>query len=154
MPTSCPIRVAGPAPATTLLKVVHHYQEAWCFCLCKVWCTQLLKLRTRKKQNMKHINFIKQKLRDYKLLFNGLNSILFKRFEQHRNFVFIHINKTAGMSVGKALGLKKQHLTAGEYKNSLGIRRWNKSFKFIIVRNPWDKVVSHYFHRVKPIKQA
>ena len=67
----------------------------------------------------------------------------------NQGFVFIHINKTAGVSIGKALGLEKQHLTAREYKNSLGNRRWDKMFKFTIVRNPWDKVVSHYFHRVK-----
>ena len=69
--------------------------------------------------------------------------------KKKQEFVFIHINKTGGMSIEKALGLEKQHLTALEYKNLLGNRRWKKQFKFSIVRNPWDKVVSHFHHRVK-----
>lgn len=74
----------------------------------------------------------------------------FFEHRENQNFVFIHINKTGGMSIGKALGLvEKRHFTALEYKDHLSIRRWNKRFKFSIVRNPWDKVVSQYFHRVK-----
>jgi hypothetical protein len=74
----------------------------------------------------------------------------FFRHSRKQNFVFIHINKTGGMSITKALGLGiKQHFTAMEHKNRLGNSRWKKRFKFTIVRNPWDKVVSHYFHRVK-----
>jgi len=68
------------------------------------------------------------------------------QYRKKQNYVFIHINKTGGMGIVKALSLKKkQHFTALEYKNHLGILRWNKSFKFSIVRNPWDKVVSQYF---------
>lgn len=66
------------------------------------------------------------------------------------SFVFIHINKCAGTSVGKALGLpKKQHLTALEVIAEIGEPAWREAFKFTIVRNPWDKVVSHYKHRIK-----
>lgn len=85
----------------------------------------------------------------YELLFLAIMISFFGRFKKREKFVFIHINKTGGMSIENALGLKKQHLTALEYKNRLGIRHWNKSFKFSIVRNPWDKVVSQYFHRIK-----
>jgi hypothetical protein len=64
--------------------------------------------------------------------------------------VFVHINKTGGMSIGKALGMgKKEHFTALEHKNRLGNHRWGEMFKFSFVRNPRDKVISHYFHRVK-----
>ncbi|OQX77353.1 MAG: hypothetical protein B6D61_07325 [Bacteroidetes bacterium 4484_249] len=67
-----------------------------------------------------------------------------------RNFVFVHINKTGGMSIEKALGFaEKQHFTAIESLQMIGAKKWEKVFKFSIVRNPWDKVVSHYFHRVK-----
>lgn len=65
-------------------------------------------------------------------------------------FVFIHINKCAGTSVGAAIGLpKKQHLTALEVIDIIGEAAWRTAFRFTIVRNPWDKVVSHYKHRIK-----
>lgn len=44
---------------------------------------------------------------------------------------------------------EKQHNTALEFKRKLGINKWKKVFKFSIVRNPWDKFVSHYFNRIK-----
>jgi len=67
-----------------------------------------------------------------------------------RNFIFIHINTTAGMSIAKVLGLnEKQHFTAIEFRQKIDAEKWEKVFKFSIVRNPWDKVVSQYFHRLK-----
>jgi len=66
------------------------------------------------------------------------------------NFILIHINKTGGSSIEKALGLPQQlHLTALELREKLGDKRWNKRFKFAFVRNPWDKVVSHYYYRYR-----
>jgi chondroitin 4-sulfotransferase 11 len=66
-------------------------------------------------------------------------------------FVFIHINKNAGTSIGQAIGLpKKQHLTVKEVIEIVGRPAWDgAAFRFSIVRNPWDKVVSHYNHRIK-----
>ena len=66
-----------------------------------------------------------------------------------RDFIFIHINKTGGTSIEKALGLEKDHLTAAEKKAAIGKQKWKKIYSFAFVRNPWDKVVSHYHHRVK-----
>jgi len=40
------------------------------------------------------------------------------------------------------------HMTAAECIDVLGRERWDSMFSFSIVRNPWDKVVSHYHHRV------
>jgi hypothetical protein len=82
---------------------------------------------------------------------NGI-SYIFRRFYANRiaNFILIHINKTGGSSIEKALGLPQQyHLTALEIKNKIRDKRWNKKFKFAFVRNPWDKVVSHYSYRYK-----
>ena len=46
------------------------------------------------------------------------------------------------------MGLPFQHVTAKEYIATLGQQAWNESFKFTVLRNPWDKVVSHYHYRV------
>ena len=68
----------------------------------------------------------------------------------HGPFIFIHINKTAGTSIGNAIGLPvKHHQTAREIITSIGKDKWNEAYKFTLVRNPWDKVVSHYEYRKK-----
>jgi hypothetical protein len=74
-------------------------------------------------------------------------------------FIFIHINKTAGTSIEHTLkpyghktvrnphmgGFKhSQHFTMGEYKKYLS-DEYDKYYKFTVVRNPWDRVVSYYF---------
>jgi len=65
-------------------------------------------------------------------------------------FIFIHINKTAGTSIGNAIGLPvKHHQTAKELIARIGREKWDEAYKFTLVRNPWDKVVSHYEYRRK-----
>ena len=65
-------------------------------------------------------------------------------------FIFIHINKTAGTSIGNAIGMPiKHHQTAREVIAMIGKDKWNKAYRFTLVRNPWDKVVSHYEYRRK-----
>lgn len=42
-----------------------------------------------------------------------------------------------------------QHYTAREFKDMLGQQKFDNAFKFTFVRNPYDKVLSHYKFRVK-----
>lgn len=63
--------------------------------------------------------------------------------------LFIHINKTGGSSIERALGLPFQHRTAVEMMSIVGRRRWRRKFTFAFVRNPWDKAYSHYRFRVR-----
>ena len=66
-------------------------------------------------------------------------------------FVFIHINKTGGSSIAKALNIPSVHRTAQEKIEEIGQKNWDRKLTFTVVRNPWDKVVSLYHYRVKTI---
>ena len=67
-----------------------------------------------------------------------------------RDFVFIHINKTAGTSIVSYTGKPfRKHLTAKEVIDVIGNEKWNSAYKFTVVRNPWDKMFSHYKHNIK-----
>lgn len=62
-------------------------------------------------------------------------------------YVFIHVPKTGGTSITKALKPKRspRHVPLCKMK-----RKENGNyFKFAFVRNPWDRVVSSFFFRQK-----
>ena len=77
-----------------------------------------------------------------------INSPLHKG--KNRNYVFIHINKTAGTSIVDVIGKPfRKHLTVKDVIKIIGQKKWDEAYKFTVIRNPWDKVVSHYKYRVK-----
>lgn len=66
-----------------------------------------------------------------------------------RRLLFIHINKTGGVSIERALGIQgdRQHHTIQQCEQLLNPSEWERTFKFCFVRNPWDKMVSLYNFR-------
>ncbi|WP_346861017.1 sulfotransferase family 2 domain-containing protein [uncultured Draconibacterium sp.] len=68
----------------------------------------------------------------------------------NEKIIFIHINKTAGTSIAKSIGLPfKMHYTCKEIIDIVNKKDWDEAYKFTVVRNPWDRVVSHYKYRLK-----
>ena len=81
--------------------------------------------------------------------------------------IFIHIPRTSGTSIEKTLFEKNtasrnpnywkkyKHFKASQVREHVGEDVWNSYFKFSMVRNPWDRVVSRYMmfwvEELKPI---
>lgn len=66
--------------------------------------------------------------------------------ERDHQFIFVHVPKTAGISICKALGIRNHgHFTVAAY-----VRRspetFDRFFKAAFVRNPWDRARSAYLH--------
>lgn len=89
-----------------------------------------------------------------------------------KHFLFVHVPKTAGNSIQSILrhysedeifthhahqdGVErfalrnphypiKKHSTLSEYRDALGHDGFRGLYKFVCVRNPWDRLVSAYF---------
>jgi chondroitin 4-sulfotransferase 11 len=66
--------------------------------------------------------------------------------------IFVHITRTGGTSIETALAGQDwwqisphtKHLSARQIRIQAGEEKWAKYFKFSLVRNPWDRVVSMF----------
>lgn len=66
-------------------------------------------------------------------------------------FIFIHASKTAGTSISVSLAgssileneTREKHWNARQCQQNYA-DYWNEYYKFSVVRNPWDRVVSMY----------
>jgi chondroitin 4-sulfotransferase 11 len=70
--------------------------------------------------------------------------------------IFIHIPKTGGKSVQKFFGTNWQdHKDISRYAEELKPQIFTSYYKFAVVRNPWDRLVSDYnYQKVKKGSQA
>lgn len=66
------------------------------------------------------------------------------------NVIFIHPPRCSGTSIEQSFNWKndlEKHLAASSIRKRVGEKTWNESFKFGIVRNPFDRVISMYHAR-------
>lgn len=104
--------------------------------------------------NFKRLNFYFNNKKAFKKLqhlraVDTNDSYSCKPFEQTKS-IFVHIPKCAGISVNKTLygNLAGGHLTINDYLYMFSPKDLSSFFKFTIVRNPWDRLVSA-FHFLK-----
>jgi len=64
------------------------------------------------------------------------------------NCIFVHIPRCAGVSLSKTLfgNLGGGHYTIDDYSMIFNPNEFKTYFKFSIVRNPWDRLVSAYLY--------
>jgi hypothetical protein len=69
--------------------------------------------------------------------------------------IFIHIPKTAGNSVNRAFGVPWQnHKDLTRYARELSSSVFNSYYKFAIIRNPWERLLSDYNYQKKKSRPA
>ena len=73
------------------------------------------------------------------------------------DFAFIHITRTAGLSISQAIvaGMKDptgllvdlvdgRHATARQIRRRVGPKKWDKLYRFAVIRSPWEIIESDW----------
>ena len=69
--------------------------------------------------------------------------------------ISIHIPKSAGNSVNRAFGVDWQdHKDIARHRAELPADVFNSYFKFAVVRNPWDRLLSDYNYQLRKSRPA
>jgi hypothetical protein len=106
--------------------------------------------------SQQEIDRLSRRIRIQRMLVPGLFRKPNKHINDHLGLVFVHIPKTAGTSIRSTLAQLpnpkprrylrlKAHARAFEFRLAMGEQRWNDSFSFAVIRNPFDLMVSSYF---------
>lgn len=67
-----------------------------------------------------------------------------------RNYMESGLQNPVLASPGPGPGVRfYNHIPADQARSRLGEATWSSYFKFCVERNPWDKVVSRYWHRCR-----
>ncbi len=62
----------------------------------------------------------------------------------------VHIPKTGGNRINRVFGIGWQdHKDLARYREELGAELFGAYFKFAVVRNPWDRLLSDYNYQVR-----
>mgnify|MGYP001157014909 CR=1 FL=1 len=73
----------------------------------------------------------------------------YRDYNDETESIFIHIPKTAGISVSKSIyGENKGHTKLLHYQR-YDEERFDRYYKFAFVRNPWDRFVSAFYYLKK-----
>jgi hypothetical protein len=99
-----------------------------------------LKRLTLKKQNPTKYDLLKSLRKEFSSEGYSYKSLIEKKA------IFVHIPKCAGISVNEAIFSTKAggHTSLNDYCVVFSPQELNDYFKFTIVRNPWDRLVSAY----------
>lgn len=67
----------------------------------------------------------------------------YSEWNRRHRAIFVHVPRTGGTSISFALGAPKRHVPVSRYA-AFDWAAFNDYFKFALVRNPWDRLLSAF----------